>query len=295
MLPLLITCRKYQASGIDFSITLPSQPDGARLMQNTDWAHLIEPTKYESMVGANVRNMSATTFEGAREAHDAVDFAVRLIMRSISGLDRKRISAIEWSIAEIVDNVLNHSESPVGGIIQVMAYPRKRRIEIFVCDAGLTIPKTLRQFGRSYEDDIFALEDAIKEGVTKNEKTNKGNGLFGTFRCCEVSGGEFDIISGNCSLRYRSGSRYEAAYTNLRSSKIPFGGTYVRASINVDYQRLLENALIFKGIAHTPSFDIIEKRYETDDDSVIFRASEESSSFSTRDSGRQDSRHESDE
>lgn len=287
IIPIVMMCRRYRLDSIDFELALPSAPDGARLMQNTDWAHLIEPERFGSMIGINRRNMSATSFETSAEAHAAVDATLRLIIGALSGLDRSRIAALEWAIAEVVDNVLNHASSPVGGIMQVMAYPRRRQIEIYVCDAGITIPRSLRQSEYGYDNDAIALRDAIREGVTKNKHTNRGNGLYGTSRCCEVSGGEFDILSGNVELINRPASRHRSAFTTVRTSAIPFNGTFVRACINVDYEKLLEQALVFRGSPHKPSFDIIEKLYEDDDDVIVFKAIQESASFSTREAGRE--------
>lgn len=287
ILPIVMMCRRYRLDNIDFELILPSLQAGARLMQNTDWAHLIEPEKYGSMAGANLRNLSATAFVNAAQSHEAVDFSIRVMMGMVSGLDRNRISALQWAIDEVVDNVLNHAGSPVGGILQVMTYPKRRQIEFYVCDAGVTIPQSLRSSAYGFNNDAIALRESINEGVTKNKQTNRGNGLYGTFRCCEVSGGEFDILSGRVALHNRPASRHQSAYTNVRTSAIPFNGTFVRACISWDYHRLLEDALVFKGKAHVPSFDIIEKYYEADDDSILFKANEESPSFGTREAGRE--------
>jgi anti-sigma regulatory factor (Ser/Thr protein kinase) len=287
ILPIVTMCRRYRLDNIDFELILPSLPAEARLMQNTDWAHLIEPEKYGSMGGANQRHLSATSFVNATQSHEAVDFSIRVMMGMVNGLDRSRISALQWAIDEVVDNVLNHAGSPIGGIMQVMTYPKRRQIEFYVCDAGATIPYTLRHSEYGYTNDAIALRDSIREGVTKNKETNRGNGLFGTFRCCEVSGGEFDILSGRVALHHRPDSRYHKTFTNVRTSTIPFQGTFVRACINWDHHRLLEEALVFKGRPHVPSFDIIEKYYEADDDSILFKATEESSSFGTREAGRE--------
>ncbi|MGU3389157.1 STAS-like domain-containing protein [Sphingomonas sp. M1A8_2b] len=287
ILPIVVMCRKYRLSDFDFDLILPSLSTGARLLQNTDWAHLIDPKTYGSMAGASKRNLSATAFATATQAHDAVDTSIRMVLGLVSGLDRSRIVALQWAIDEVVDNVLNHAASPVGGIIQVMTYPKRKQIEFYVCDAGMTIPRSLRQSEYGYDNDAIALRQAINEGVTKNKQTNRGNGLFGTFRCCEVSGGEFDILSGNVSLKNRPASRYQSATTIVKTAPIPFNGTFVRACINWDYNRLLEEALVFKGKAHVPSFDIIEKYYEADDDSILFKVKEESYSFGTREAGRE--------
>src|SRR5690606_8419013 len=110
---------------------------------------------------------------------------------------------------------------------------------------------------------------AIEEGVTKNTETNQGNGLFGTFKCCEVSGGEFEIISGNVSLKHKPGE------LRVQRNNIPFSGTLVRASINIDFDELLERALIFRGNPHDPPFDYVDRTYQGEGDAVLFAVAKE--------------------
>ena len=119
-------------------------------------------------------------------------------------------------------------------------------MEFYVCDAGITIPRSLRAGRPDIRDDPSALRQAIEEGVTSNKLTNQGNGLYGTFKCCEVSGGEFDVLSGAVFLRHKPSE------LRVGRSPIPFSGTYVRASIGYDFEKLLERALIFGGRAHNP-------------------------------------------
>lgn len=233
MLPLVTSARAYRVEGVDFEIIEPYEPNSAKLLSNANWAHLISPEKYDARDAFNQAHLSAVQFKNASEHFQVVDRSIEVILRSTTGLDRSRLKALEWSLNEITDNVLNHAESPVGGILQVTSFPKKSTIEFYVCDAGLGIPKTLRQGRPELTDDVRALRAAVEEGVTRNSKTNQGNGLFGTFKCCEVSGGEFDILSGKVLLRHRPGELHAGR------RPVPFMGTFVRASINYSFERLL--------------------------------------------------------
>lgn len=164
--------------------------------------------------------------------------------------------------------------------MQVVTYRAQRCVELIVCDAGITIPRSLRQSKLGISDDATALRKVIEEGVTRNSQTNQGNGLYGTFKCCEVSGGEFDIISGAVVLRHKPGQ------LSVGRSAIPFGGTFVRALIRYDYEQLLERALVFGGHAHDPAFDYVERYYEGDDDAISFVVGTELNSFGSREAGR---------
>jgi hypothetical protein len=280
MLPLVATARLYRIEKVDFELIEPEDPSSARLLQNTNWAHLIWPEKYDARDDRNQLHLSAVQYSTAEDQFAAVDRSIDVILRSVGGLDRDRLKALEWSLNEITDNVLNHAESPMGGLVQVVTFPKKHLVEFYVCDGGVGIPKTLRQGRPQLTDDVSALREAIEEGVTRNPKTNQGNGLFGTFKCCEVSGGEFDIISGYAGLKHRPGQ--------LHTSKnaIPLKGTFVRASINYGFEQLLEKALIFKGRAHNPAGDYIQRIYQNSADEIRFKVNDELSTFGSREAGK---------
>lgn len=280
MVPLVSVCRSYRKENVDFDIMFPDDRKSAAILSNANWAYLISPEHYESRGENNQRHLSATQFFTPDDHHKAVDKSISLLLEVAAGMDRSRIKALEWALNEVSDNVLNHAESPIGGIMQVVSFPKKKRVELIVCDGGMSIPRSLRQGRPSIGDDSTALRQAIEEGVTKNVHTNQGNGLFGTFKCCEVSGGEFDIISGNVSLSHRPGQ------LKVSRNNIPFKGTLVRASINTDYEELLEKALIFRGRPHDPPFDYVDRRYQTESENVAFKVSEEIDAFGSREAGR---------
>jgi hypothetical protein len=280
MIPFATIARACRVDQVDFEIIFPTDKRGANMLLNTNWAHLICPERHDSRDNRNQNHLSAIQFTNAEEHFSAVNRSIEVILQSVKGLDRPRLKALEWSLNEVTDNVLNHAESPIGGILQVVTFPTKHVIEFYVCDAGLSIPRTLKQGRPELFDDVRALRAAVEEGVTRNPATNQGNGLFGTFKCCEVSGGEFDVLSGYVSLRHRPGA--------LQASKnqIPFKGTFVRASINYAFEQLLEKALIFKGKPHNPGFDFVERVYEGQEGTILFAMRKELDAFGSREAGQ---------
>lgn len=280
MLPLVTTARAYRSDRVDFEIVLPADPKLANLIRNTNWAHLITPEKFEPRELRNQNHLSAVQYLNADQHFSAIDRSLDIILKSGEGLDRKRLKALEWSLNEITGNVLNHAESPVGGIVQVVTFVRQQVVDFFVCDAGIGIPRSLRQGKPQIPDDVSAMRAAIQEGVTRNSQTNQGNGLYGTFKCCEVSGGEFEALSGTVSLRYRRGSLH------VTRSPIPFKGTFIRASINYGFDKLLERALVFRGESYDPGFDYVERMYQSSGEDIHFKVKSELDVFGSRQAGK---------
>jgi hypothetical protein len=279
MVPFVTLCRAYRQEKVDFDIVLPADRKIALLMSNTNWAHLISPESYDAKTEYNVNHVSARQYFTPEQHNEAVDTSLELILHRARGIDHNRAKALEWALNEICDNVLNHAQSPVGGVMQVMTFPARERVEFFVADAGITIPRSLRQSHPELGGDSEALRAAVEEGVTRDRTTNQGNGLYGTFKCCEVSGGEFEILTGMVSLLHKPGS------LTVKRNKIPFMGTYVRASIGYGYDKLLEKALVFKGKQHDPAFGYIERVYQPSGEAIQFDVATEIKSFGTRAAG----------
>jgi hypothetical protein len=279
MLPLVCILRSYRLNKVDLYLVLPTDDKLARLFNNANWAHQIDPQHFDPRDEFNQNHVSAIQFRDADEQQAAVDKVVNLILEFMPHLDRRKIAALEWAINEITDNVLNHSESRIGGLVQAIMYPKRQLIEFLVCDAGIGIPNSLRKGRADVRDDTMALDLAIREGVTRNTKTNQGNGLFGTFRCSEVSGGKFNICSGFAMLSFDDS-------LHVKREGIPFQGTFVRSEIKLSIEDLLNKALVFKGKVHEPGFDFIERQYEQRGEALQFSLLSEVATFGSREAGR---------
>jgi hypothetical protein len=184
-------------------------------------------------------------------------------------------------VNEITDNVLVHSESSIGGLVQLSTLQRARkRVEYIVADAGVGIPRTLRQTHPELSSDADALDHAIREGVTRDKSIGQGNGLFGSYQICSHSKGLFQLESGHGKLSFTD-------QTGLRvtSETVPIEGTLVVAQINFSVPHLLEEALKFGGKPHVP-IDFVETHFEHPDrEEVVFVMQREMQSFGSRVAG----------
>jgi hypothetical protein len=282
--PMLALCAevlRLRAQKVDCSLILPTNSDLARLFVNTNWAHLLEPRRFGPSTFRGYTQIPTLQFTNPQEQNDAVNRIINAVLGGIPNIRREDFAALEWAINELTDNVIVHSQSEIGGLVQVSNFRRSRKVlEFTIADAGLGIPTTLRSGGAFVGTDVSALDRAIREGVTRDKSVGQGNGLFGSYQICSHSGGEFAIESGHGRLLYRPSQGLE-----LRDQKVPVHGTLVIAKVDFTNPDLLKEALQFAGKQYRP-VDYIETKYEQHGSNVIlFRILDEAQSFGSRVAG----------
>jgi anti-sigma regulatory factor (Ser/Thr protein kinase) len=278
MLPLAAVCRGNFLEGVETLLELPIDSKLARLFHNCNWAHLIDPRSHAESEYKTHYHLPALTYKDGSALHAVVDRIMELLLRQLDGFSRNQLAALEWAVNEITDNVLNHAESPIGGVAQVTLHKNKGLMELVACDTGTSIPYTLRAAHQSISSDVDALDKAIREGVTRNSQTNMGNGLFGSYQISHLSKGHFGIYSRYATLEYREKKGLQASKTD-----VPFPGTVVVAGIKVDNPTVLQDALSFGGEMHVPSNSYVDRL--TDQQAISLRLIDECQHFGTRQSG----------
>lgn len=282
MLSVCAQVMAYRNGGIDFKLIPPENTKLKNLFRNTGWAHFLDPRRFDPSQFRGHSRIPATQYQTPDQQQNAVNHIVNVILGAIPDIQRPDFAAFEWSVNEITDNVLVHSESPIGGLVQVSTFQKyKKQVQFVVADAGVGIPKTLRQGHPEITSDTAALDRAIREGVTRNNKIGQGNGLFGSFEICSKCHGYFAIHSGYARLEFD-----EKRGLSISKEGIPYSGTLIVATIDFTEPTLLEEALRFKGIKYTP-IDFMELEYEkTQDGNIYFLMKKECASFGSRVAGK---------
>ena len=266
MLPLLpIVAKMREVDRIDFSLIEPDDEVLRRLFNNTNWSYHLDPNNY-GQTRYEGQHLPAHRYEAGDSWGNIFERVLSLVLRELS-VDRTSVAAVEWSLGEIMDNVISHAESPVGGFVQATTYRGSNRVEFIVADAGIGIPASMNIM--SHED---ALMQAIAEGTTRNQWENAGNGLFGSYRVAALSAeGQFEINSGYGHLYY---DRNQEAVQSRRR-RIPYDGTAIRCGIGLGNPDLLQDALKFRGEVHHPAYDVVERRFEDDTGGIVFSVKNE--------------------
>lgn len=282
MLSVCAQVMAYRKSGVSFELIPPSDQKVANLFKNTNWGYFLDPHRYDPSAFKGYTRIPATQYQTPAEQQSAVNRIVNVMLGAVPELERVDLAAFEWAVNELTDNVLVHSESSIGGLVQVSTFAKfRKRVQFVVADAGIGVPSSLRGGHPEIASDLDALDRAIREGVTRDPSIGQGNGMFGSYQICSKSGGEFLIDSGYARLKF-----HPTKGLSIGSQSIPYGGTLIVATIDFSNPKLLEDALCFKGIKYTP-VDFVELKYETNyAGDIHFKLVEECTSFGSRVSGK---------
>ncbi len=292
MIPLLPSVDALRREGIDISVELPDAGELARLFRNTNWAHFLDPQRYEKSDTVHDRHLAAQRFTSWVEQQRLVNEFMDVVMRSMT-LERDVIAGLEWSINEITDNVLNHAECVDGGFVQVSAFRDAGKVAFGVADSGKGILESLREGHPDLRTDAQAIGEAMKVGVTRSPDAGQGNGIAGALRIATMSRGSLEITSGLAQVVARTDQSLEdnelgsdvKVYKRREAQR--FRGTVVYAEIGLDSRFHLSEALGFHGAPAEPT-DVIELQYQTErGDAVVLKLGEESTGFGSRPAGRQ--------
>jgi len=118
---------------------------------------------------------------------------------------------LQYLIAEMLNNVADHSGSEHGGFAMAQYYPTKRKVQVAVADSGVGF---LNHIGNIYPEvttDEEALIKAVEMGVTASSnrmyghERNAGYGLYALLEIIKATKGQVVIISNTGILRCRNG------------------------------------------------------------------------------------------
>ena len=162
-------------------------------------------------------------------------------------LEPQHVEAIQYTISELVRNVLEHAQAKDGAIVCAQ-YFKSNIIRIGIADAGVGLKQSI---GRSYEvpSDIEAIKLALWPGITGTtnrpggSEQNAGAGLFFIKSIAYVNSDPFMIYSGESmyKLLKRQPSKKVALEANpfndrhSKVSKLPYwNGVVVGIDISLD-------------------------------------------------------------
>ncbi len=281
MLPIISMILNLKGKGCKVDIIQPENSSVKRLFNNYNWKRLlingrIKPSKTRSKTAYTNR------FVSGDDQHRIVNEFIDFILGSVV-IDKNIIMGLEWTVNELTDNVLNHSNSKKGGVLQAILNRRTKEIEFGIVDDGIGIPKSIQPVLRKGSSDLDAINEAIKSGVTRDKRIGQGNGLAGSLKIASLCKGTFEVRSGRGWLNLGSNQKAQQLLFHENES---FKGTLVTVMMNLLTPfSIIEGLSVSNTIAHFPSY-IIDTKYEMETvDSFYIKMNEENIGYGNRQAG----------
>jgi len=289
MLPLIALVARLRRLDYRIIAFLPKDAELAARFRATNWAHFLSPDQYHLTDDFSVRHLAVKQYTTSDEHYAILRDTLDVALGEVNAY-RSSMSSLEWSLSEIMDNVLNHAQSPVGGFVQLAIFPSSKKLAFCVADCGRGILESLREGFPTLRSDRVAIGEAVKSGVTRNKDFGQGNGLSGSLALATSSGGWFRIVSGQAALAWRL---TEPEIFEVENDHKYFG-TIV--DVQLPYDRDIDIGAILTKSTSSPTYqpvkysptDFIETRYQSDDGKAhLLRMRNETSGFGSRTAGSQ--------
>jgi len=131
------------------------------------------------------------------------------------------------TLPELMNNVFDHSQSPIGCCVCAQAYRREGKLTLSVTDLGIGFLATLYPRYAHLHSDEDAIALAVQDGVSsKTKRNNRGAGLHILSDWLKRQRGELEIISKDG--RWRQLSNGSVLHETLRFS---FPGTCINMHV----------------------------------------------------------------
>lgn len=204
---------------------------------------LICPKGYDG--SKNVLNQ-VWRFSSSLEVGELVR-AYMIELQKCAVLQKDVRTSIEWSINEVMDNVLQHSGEAYGFVMGQL-HASTEVIAFTVYDTGQGMFNSFKGSVHHPRTALDAITLSMQEAVTRDSSIGQGNGLYGLHSIVKMGQGRLTITSGGSSYMYNSGSVTTFERIPILSKKRP--STIVDFQFGYSSDVSLEKALIFNGIKY---------------------------------------------
>lgn len=148
--------------------------------------------------------------------------------------EERDLSMLDVCIAELLNNVYDHAQSPIDAYVFCQYFPKLNIISLVVADYGLGIPGTVNNYLKAKGYKVLLESEAIQWAIKENTSiashpNNKGKGLNTLISFMKTNKGEARLLS--------NGTRLEITPDAENTSSNPIGsfkGTLVELTIRID-------------------------------------------------------------
>ena len=271
VVPIVIEVQRYVAQGVRITILPSEDPYTLSFFRDFGWLHYLDSKRWHDRTIIDQNPYALRQFKSSEELNDTINSAAQTCFQDLH-FAKGAHDAFIWSLNEIADNVLIHSQHEYGWL-QVVTYRENQTLSLIVCDSGVGIRRTIAQ---AYEvhDDEQAIDLAITKGVTRDPRVGQGNGLAGTYAIAQHSLGYLAITSNQGRLTMMDG------HLRLAKHFPPLEGTFVDMTLPTNKAVDLPRAIGGKPMSFT------DMKYVEGGGEIIVNLREYASNFGNRHTGK---------
>jgi anti-sigma regulatory factor (Ser/Thr protein kinase) len=149
-------------------------------------------------------------------------------------LKNKNVEPLNISLAELFNNIFDHSESQISGFCLSQYYPKNDKLKIAVCDFGIGIPQRIIKYRKDYFNETLSESIAILNAFelnfsTKSKPHNRGFGLDTIKNIIRECNGSLRLFSNNTVFHISDVNTY---FSRLPST---FNGTLFDIQLDTLY------------------------------------------------------------
>lgn len=274
----LATILNYFSSYLNFSFTRID--DNQRITERNILNPLI-PTQEEKLLISKPLN-KIWCFNSSQDVNVLVNTFVANLRRA-KEFNPGFLDTLDWSLYEVMDNVLQHSGKSYGFVMGQIHHQRKH-VAFCIGDCGQGIYNSLKNSIYQPENAIEAIKIAIKESITRDKAIGQGNGMYGLHQIVNFNKGRLTIIS-NTAL-YKLEDEKIITLPNIPTISDENGGTIIDFQLNYQNKVTIQDALIFNGKPHTNYVNYYLENLENEEGDLAYLLKDWQDGVGTRPSGK---------
>jgi hypothetical protein len=121
-------------------------------------------------------------------------------------LDADREDQVRTCVQEVIQNIVDHSSSPIGGVLAARYIESSAEVRVAIVDRGVGIDRKLRERYPDTTSSSIALERVIKGGYSSQSRPNNmGIGVSNLFALTQTAGGRMALFSGDAFAEVHGG------------------------------------------------------------------------------------------